>query len=190
MITVINLFKNQHPPPFGGFFLTCRSWSLWLHPIRSRERCVVRRCCAVGSTQGLWPWLWEWFGKMWKTLKDETLETREWKEFMLKEARCQRKIKIKNASEWNMDFVVLSFLCLPEMFSYFSVVLHDLWQVLRIRGFSMMPWWKPLAIFYLLSPRSKDHVEQVAGVPVFRDMDGHGTYSKLVHVPLPAGWIH
>ena len=25
---------------------------------------------------------------------------------------------------------------------------------------------------------------------VFRDMDGHGTYSKLVHVPLAVGWIH
>lgn len=74
-----------------------------------------------------------------------------------------------------MDFVDLSFLCLPEMFSYFCVVLRDLWQVLRIPGFSMMPWWKPLAIFCLLSPRSKDHVEQVAGAPFF------GTWMDMVN---------
>ena len=77
-----------------------------------------------------------------------------------------------------MDFVDLSDLCLPEMFSV-CVVLHDLWQVLRIPGFSMMPWWKPLAIFCLLSPRSKDHVEQVAGAPFF------GTWMDMGHT---ASW--
>ena len=86
-----------------------------------------------------------------------------------------------------MDFVDLSDLCLPEMFSFFSVVLHDLWwQVLRIPGFSMMPWWKPLAIFYLLSPRSKDHVEQVAGAPFFgtwMDM-GHTASWSMSHLQL------
>ena len=39
----------------------------------------------------------------------------------------------------------------------------------------MMPWWKPLAVFYLLSPRSKDHVEQVAGASFF------GTWMDMGH---------
>lgn len=51
----------------------------------------------------------------------------------------------------------------------------------------MMPWWKPLAIFYLLSPRSKDHVEQVAGAP----FSGHGWTWDIQQVgPCPtSSWV-
>lgn len=174
MITVIYLFKNQHPPPFVDFY-----WPAG-HGAYGGTRSEVAR----GASWGVAVLLGQPRVERGGGSGLERCEKREWKEFMLKEARCQRNIKIKNASEWNMDFVDLSGLVPPR--DVFIVVLHDLWQVLRIRGFSMMPWWKPLAIFYLLSPRSKDHVEQVAGVPFFgtwMDM-GHTASWSMSHLQL------